>query len=272
MTAGRLGLAAAIACVGATVAACFDFDALSSGAADGGPGADGDAGEPGDAGTGYCASLVPPPLFCEDFDHTSLPGRWNVWRQQGGALGLDTAAFLSPPNSMLAQYGALQTGQVLDVLLRKQFPFTTLPSRFVVDFSVQPVRADSTTKAATVLASLDFDDTAGDRYSLQFSEVQDFGALGVRFEEQTGWSDGGSAYTNHPLPDTLTLGTWTHVRLEVTGAHAHVTFGSVVEIDTPLVVTVAGTRVELALGSSYETEPSMGWVTRFDNVTLDTSP
>jgi hypothetical protein len=157
-------------------------------------------------------------------------------------------------------------------LLRKQFPFVTLPSKFVLEFFVQPVRADTATNAATVIASLDFSDNAGNRFSLQFSEVQNFGALGVRFEEQTGWADGGTAYTNHPLPDGLTLGTWTDVRLEVTGAHARVTFGTSLEIDTPLVVTVVGTRVQLALGSSYETEPSMGWSTRFDNVTLDTAP
>jgi hypothetical protein len=270
MTPWLLRLAGAIACVGSSVTACFDFDALSSGAVEGGP--DGAVGDATDAANSYCTSLVPQPLFCEDFDRTSLPGRWNVWRQTGGSLDLDTSAYVSPPNSLLAQYGALQPGQALDVLLRKQFTFTTLPSNFVLEFFVQPIRADSATNAAAVIASLDFNDSAGDRYSLQFSEVQNFGALGVRFEEQTGWSDGGTSYTNHPLPDGLTPGTWTDVRLEVTGAHARVTFGTALEIDAPLVITVVGTRFQLALGSSYETEPSMGWSTRFDNVTLDTPP
>jgi hypothetical protein len=276
MTRWLLRFSVAIACVGSSVAACFDFDALSSGVPGGGPDAGaGDAAAPGeasDSATGYCASLVPQPLFCEDFDRTSLPGRWNVWRQTGGAMDLDTSAFLSPPNSLLAQYDALQPGQALDVLLRKQFTFATFPSKLVFEYFVQPLRVDSAPNAATVIASLDFNDAPGNRYSLQFSLVQNFGAVGVRFEEQTGLLDGGTAYTNHPLPDGLPLGTWTDVRVEVTGPHARVTFGTVLEIDTPLALTVVPTRLQLALGSSYETEPSMGWATHFDNITLGTPP
>jgi hypothetical protein len=270
MTPSFLRFACGLACVGSSVGACFDWDALSNGIAEGGAGpgeADGI-----DGGSSYCGSLVPQPVFCEDFDRTSLPGRWDVRAETGGTIGLDPSAYVSAPDSLLAQYGPLQQGQPLDVLLRKQFTFTPFPTNFVLDFFVQPVRTDTAANAAAVFASLDFHDVTGDRYSLQFSEVQNFGTVGVRFEEQTGWSDGGTSYTNHPLPDALTLGGWTHVRLEVTGPHARVTFGTTLEIDTPLVITVVGTRLELALGSSYETEPSMGWSTRFDNVTLDTPP
>jgi hypothetical protein len=274
MTSRRLWWA--WACVGAAaiaasgVSACFDFDALSAGLA--GVGSDGAVTDSIDSATDYCASLVPQPLFCEDFDRTSLPGRWDVREETGGTVDLDTAGYVSPPDSLLAQYGALQRGQPLNALLRKQFTFATFPSNFVLDFYIQPVRVDPATKAATVVASLDFHDGAGDRYSLQFSLVQNFGTVGVRFEEQTGWTDGGIGYTDHPLPDALALGAWTEVRLEVRGAHARVTFGGGLEIDTPLVITVVPVRLQLALGSSYETEPSAGWSTRFDNVTLDTPP
>jgi hypothetical protein len=262
--------AGAVVLAGSSVAACFDFDALSDGLA--GVGSDGAVSDSIDGAADYCASLVPQPLFCEDFDRTSLPGRWDVREETGGTVSLDTSGYVSAPDSLLAQYGALQRGQPLNALLRKQFTFATFPSNFVLDFFIQPVRVDPATNAATVVASLDFHDSAGDRYSLQFSLVQNFGTVGVRFEEQTGWTDGGATYTNHPLPDALPLGAWTDLRLEVRSAHARVTLGGTLEIDTPLVVTVVPVRLQLALGSSYETEPSAGWATRFDNVTLDTPP
>jgi hypothetical protein len=115
------------------------------------------------------------------------------------------------------------------------------------------------------------------RYTLQFTLVQQGVALSMRFEEQSGFVDGGSAYANHPLPDPLTVGSWTAVELTVdrtaaNAATAHVSFGGTSEVDLPLSLSVNATSLQLTVGSSFESEPSAGWKNRYDNVVLDIKP
>jgi hypothetical protein len=226
------------------------------------------------SGSGFCASQVPQPSFCDDFDEHPLPGAWGTFDQVGGSLVLDKAAFVSPPHSLLAQDSPLQPNQALDNALRSRFTLPMPPSKIVLQFEVQPVAADTSSGAATVVAALDFVDVSNNRYSAQFALVQQGGVLRLRLEEQSGFVDGGNAYVAHQLPDSLSAGMWTNVRLVITRtaattASAHVSFGSVSEIDTALAMTVNGTTLQLAIGSSFETEPSQGWKIRYDDIKLD---
>jgi hypothetical protein len=238
----------------------------------------GPAAEAGDAGEGglpaFCASLSPRPVFCDDFDEHPLPGVWDTLTQTGGTVTLDNAASVSPPKSLLAKDSALQPGQPLDSALRMHFSLPPPPTTFVWDFWIQPVAVDTGTTAAIVFASIDFTDGASNRYSVQFTLFQNGGPLGVRMEEQSGFADGGSSYTAHPLPDPLPIGKWTDLRLTLTrtaatSASARVTFDSAVEMDAPIGMTVNGSTLQMTIGSSYETEPSQGWTIRYDNVTLN---
>jgi len=241
---------------------------------------------PGDAGDaapiqtdgGFCASLSPQPTFCDDFDEHSLPGAWTSFTQTGGTLTLDPMVSVSPPNSLLATEMPLAYGQPLDTAVRTQFPLSAPPTTIGLDFQFQPVQADPDAGAATVVASLDFTDAANNRYTVQFTLVQQGIAVSMRLEEQAGFIDGGSSYVSHALPDPLGIGTWTPIALKVnrTGANAAtatVTFGSAAEInDIALAMSVNATLIQLTIGSSFESEPSAGWKNRYDNVVLDIQP
>jgi hypothetical protein len=229
-------------------------------------------------GGAFCASLSPQTTFCDDFDEHPLPGLWTSFTQTGGTLTRDPAAFVSSPNSLLAQDSPLASGQALDTAVRTQFSLPAPPTTIELDFQLQPVQADSDAGAATVVASLDFTDVANNRYTVQFTLVQQgIAALSMRMEEQAGFIDGGSSYTSHPLPDPLDVGTWTSVGLKVNrtaanAATAHVTFGTAAEIDVALAMSVNATSIQLTIGSSYESEPSGGWKDRYDNVVLNVQP
>jgi hypothetical protein len=223
---------------------------------------------------GFCGSLSPAPRFCDDFDEHPLPGVWDSMDQVGGNLSLDTTGFVSPPRALLATNSALQSGQPLDAVLRKRFSLPSPPTTFTWGFSLQPVMPDPSTGAAAVVLSLDFTDSPGNRYSVQFTMEQDGGSIRLRLEEQSGFVDGGVSYVPHVLPDPLPVGQWTSVqvvltRSAATTASVHVSFGSATELDASLAMTVDATTLQMSVGSSYETTPSQGWTTRYDNVTLD---
>ena len=227
-----------------------------------------------DASTTFCATLNPSPLFCEDFDVRPLPGLWTTVHQVGGSLAMDTATFVSAPNALLARSSALPIGAGLDNVLRAMFALQVTPSAVTLDFQVRPAVVDPTPNAALVLAAVDFIDAANDRYSVQLSLVNSAGALNVLLEEQTGFADGTTAYLAHPIPDPLAVGQWTRVLLAIaltgsTTGQAHVSFGAAHELDAPLQVRVTATKLQLDIGSSYESEPSMGWNVLYDNVAFD---
>ncbi len=222
----------------------------------------------------FCASLSPQPLLCDDFDEHALPDIWPEFNQVGGALSLDSTASVSPPNSLSIMSDPLASGQPYDTSLRRVFPLASPPDTVSLEFSLQSVSADPTLSDAIVIAALDFLDANMDRYTVQITLFQEGIGLGLRLEEQARLRDGTSSYMTQPLPDSIGAETWTDVRLVVTraspaAASARVTFNSTTEIDTPLVLSVAATSVQVDIGSSFETEPSAGWTNRYDNVVFD---
>jgi hypothetical protein len=233
-----------------------------------------DAGGAEGGRLGYCESLSPAPAFCDDFDEHALPGEWAAVSDVGGTLSEDSTSFVSSPSSLLTHDDALQAGQPLDTALRTQLRLPAAPDTISFEVQLEPVSADLDACAATVVAALDFTDAANDRYTVQFTLVQQGLALGLRLEEQSGFADGASSYLSHPLADPLPLGTWTDVRMVVgrtaaMAATVHVSFNGAAELDTPLSITVDATTLQLTIGSSFETEPSGGWANRYDNVRLD---
>jgi hypothetical protein len=221
----------------------------------------------------YCATLSPTPAFCDDFDEHPLPGEWIV-DDVGGSLAEDSSSFVSPPDSLLAVYDALATGQPLDTRLRTPLSLPAPPSAIALEFQLEPVAADPTVGNAAVVVALDFTDAATNRYTVQITLVRQQMAIGARLEEQSGFVDGMTSYSPHALADPLPPGQWTHIRLVITrssatAASALVTFNGKTELDTPLELTVNPSDLQLTIGSTFETEPSDGWQNRFDNVRLD---
>jgi hypothetical protein len=248
-----------------------DFGGLQGGTPDA-------ASSPPPPPSSSCASRTPAPTFCDDFDHASLPGAWDVFHQIGGSLAIESSASVSPPSSLVVIFSALDPGQLLDTALRKRFALPPSRGTTALELAVRPVTADPTPGAVVVLFSLDFFDAANNRYSLQFALRQTPGGLSVTLGEQSGFIDGGMAYVEHPLPDPLTLGTWTKVRIEVArtaprSATARVTFDGRVELDSvPLSVTVDAAALLVSIGSTFESLPSKPWSIRYDDVVIDLAP
>jgi hypothetical protein len=259
-----------------------DVGVASDSAAEFAPRQTDDAADAGDAapirpdadGGRFCASQPSRPTFCDDFDERPLPGPWSSFTATGGSLKLDPSAFVTPPNSLLAQDAPLPFGQPLDTALQTQFALPTSPATIVLAFQMQPVQADPNAGAATVVAALDFTDVANNRYTVQFALVQQGMGLSLRLEEQAGFFDGGGAYMSHPVPDPLNVGTWTPIGLTLnwtapSSVRALVTFATAPEIEVPLAMSVNATSLQLTIGSTFENEPSQGWKNRYDNVVLD---
>ncbi len=230
---------------------------------------------PQDAESGtisFCASLSPQPVFCEDFDEHPLPGVWTP-SQVGGSLTLFQLASVSPPSSLDVHFWALQGGQPLDTALRVQFPLPAPPTTIAWEFQIRPIALDTTPNGAAVMASLDFADGANNRYSVQFTMFRVSSNAQLRLEEQSGFTDGGTSYAMHALPDPLANG-WTRVQLVLTRsgpttASVHVAYGAKTELDTSLQMNVNASVLHVTIGSSYETEPSSGWDAFYDNVIVN---
>jgi hypothetical protein len=243
------------------------------------PPADADAtapeASPQDAESGpisFCASLSPQPVFCEDFDEHPLPGVWTP-SQVGGSLSLLQLGSVSPPSSLDVHFWALRAGQALDTALRVQFPLPAPPTTIAWEFQIRPLALDTTPNAAAVMASLDFADGANNRYSVQFTMFRVSSNAYLRLEEQSGFTDGGTSYAMHALPDPLANG-WTRVQLVLTrsgltAASVHVAYGAKTELDTALQMNVNASVLHVTMGSSYETEPSTGWDAFYDNVIVN---
>ena len=147
------------------------------------------------------------------------------------------------------------------------------PTTIAWEFQIRPVALNTTPNGAAVVASLDFADDANNRYSVQFTMFRVSSSAHLRLEEQSGFTDGGSSYVTHALPDPLAAG-WSRVRLVVTrsgptAASAHVTYDGKTEIDTPLQMTVNASMLHATIGSTYETAPSTQWEVLYDNVILN---
>jgi hypothetical protein len=255
--------------------ACIDFGAVSGGPP--GPAPQGDGGGAPAApahGGAFCRSLSPPVRFCEDFDDGPLSESWNT-TSINGTLAIDSTVAVSAPNALVIGYNGLTPSDAIDTSLRQRFPLSSPTASPVLELQLRPELADSQQMAAAIIASLDFVDPGNDRYTLQLTLSPNASGLGVRFEEDTGFVDGGQGYVNHPIGDTLPMKAWTDVRIEVRrsdaqDASARVWLGGKLVVDTVLSLPFAPTDLQLDLGSTYvEPRPSLPWSVRVDNVTLD---
>lgn len=299
----------AVGLVAAVFGACFDFDATMAGgpsgdsgasdasltdgahdapadatseaATDGGvvetgpvEGGGGDSGTP-EAGP-FCSSQLRPDgglFFCDDFDEAPLPGSWNSFGETSGTLAESDASAVSKPNSLDETTVPLADGGVINVALRTPLGVPALPATLRFEFSLEPVRIDTTASAAIVLGAIDFLDAAGDRYSLGLAINVASGMPALALGEQSALLDGGPTFLNHPLPPTqpLPMNAWTDIVLQVawtapTTGQATVTVGGTQELDVPLTMTVQATSLQIGVGTSFVTEPAPVWELRYDNV------
>jgi hypothetical protein len=109
---------------------------------------------------------------------------------------------------------------------------------------------------------------------VQFSLVQAPGALELRLEEQSLVHGSPTTVLHDPMPVPIAPGAWTDVRLAVVRtaplvAQARASVAGSADVVTDLTMNVDASTLQLGIGSTFETVPSMGWQTRYDNVRLD---
>ena len=245
-----------------------------------------DTGPPPDApGTdagplGFCGSLSPSPLFCDDFDESSTFGKWDSTGTTHGIATIGSAVARSAPNGATATSNPLTTS-VADVTIAKAFPtLTSTPRVETLAFDMFVEKMDTTHGAVAVVGALMLQDSAKALHEFQFVLTQTNGKIVATFPEYWDPGNGGATgFAEHDVSATVSLQTWIRVTIQLslfngtgTGSAARLFFdGTVVALLAPNLITKNGAPQAL-LGLSYVQAPSDAWVVHYDNATFDTSP
>jgi hypothetical protein len=295
----RVFLAMALGALAARCSALTTFDGFASGngtdagsdgpitadgSSDGGTTTDGSAasdGAPSDAGAGdarpgdggdaaasdagFCASLSPAPMFCDDFD-TPDAGftKWTLdYEFGGGTIAIDSAESHSPPSSLLVSTPS--SANPAGGRLTFSPPGTAKHVHFGFDLKIDMSDPQSGyAEVGYVVFTGAFKD---DFYLDLHTDPTNNG-----FTTEA-YPDGSPVTHELILPNSTTLAGWKRVVIDVDLATAH---SVTMTVDGVMVVQQAlepelylpGT-LEVRPGIGYTGAPSNGWALRFDNVTID---
>jgi hypothetical protein len=244
-----------------------------------------DASNASDAGPDgpYCASLVPAPLFCDDFDENTgdaaaLAARWDLVSNTGGTATLSGGTFESPPDVMLIT--TQPHTPFSDCAGYKSFTAQADKAGvYTLSFAIYLETPDTSNGANAVLSALQLFDPSG-TWDLQLEVYYATPtAQTLRFSENASPSDGGkNTYTEHAIPGTsLPVGAWTRVQMVLDlkqplgplgGNTATLVFdGNPIVAEVVNVTTVIGTP-EIIVGVPYAAATTAGWTVRYDDVTF----
>src|SRR5262249_54941677 len=94
-----------------------------------------DAGFPVLVDGPFCSQAPRGFALCEDFDDPSTQSRWRPYAHGGGAIAVDDAAALSPPNSLLVSFPPAASGTGTQAWWSTTLPSTA--NELDVQFAVQ---------------------------------------------------------------------------------------------------------------------------------------
>ncbi len=235
---GRASVGLAVACAGVVgCATLFDLDALENGSSSSsereGDGAarpdtsaifsESGADSPTDGGTTrYCASLSPPPTFCDDFDGIDAASVI----ADGSRAEPREDNFVSPPRALRITVDPLARDQgVKSAFL---VPLSTFPHRLRCRFDLNVVAATGETHIFQFVVG-----AAGPQLAHLELAVD---ATGISLLEYRRYTDGGSEVRYHPVTAVRWPSGWMHVEVVWTDAFSAslAVNGAVLEQDTPL--------------------------------------
>lgn len=240
-------------------------DALDSGSTDGETNADGGAdaalGADGDGeggATGFCASLVPAPVFCDDFDGPPLTAKWpTVTAPAGDVVATQTTAFVSPPRGL----GINTTGT------NAAFVSRSSPGSFgSVHLAFDVLVAQGSSSEITYLATLEVGNNAVALYASFDADV-------MRLQERIANGANPPTVVDHSAKPPLGKGKWRHavVDLALSGGGPKVTLqveGLTVIANEALDASWQPGVVTLSVGLTY-LQVADPRALQFDNVVLD---
>jgi hypothetical protein len=208
----------------------------------------------------YCASLVPAPKFCDDFDDGDLTDDWTQSAVTPGSLfELDTSSSTSAPASFHVVALPTMAAASNNVLLRSTMFGAVKHGRLAFSLFVPSV---TFTKGAIAIAQ--FHVTLDDVYTLYLRGPDDAANIPMLEEVVAG------TVTRHMLTKLPPVGVWTRVTidLDLTAGKASVTFDAQKALDAAPIAVFAGTEATVRLGGIID-GPSDKFEARFDDVVID---
>jgi hypothetical protein len=269
---------------------------------DGGAGADGgaaadashpvpdqDAGPSGDAGVrdsgsgggadtstppGFCASLSPTPLFCDDFDEgAALAAPWDQLANTNGSEQLSATSYVSAPYAMLVSVDPNTPVTAVDVAGYKSFTSKQgLAGTATLAFEIRIDAADESSSSDGILGAIQL--WNGSTYwDLELEVFYDAATNDLKVSMS---EDGNtSSYLQNFASSHLPLAQWTRVTLEITlsagtssAAPATMALDGTTVASATVNVSTSDPIPELLIGTTFATPCAGGWSVAYDNVTF----
>jgi hypothetical protein len=236
--------------------------------------ASGDSGVHIDAAaTSFCASLIPAPLFCDDFDEGALATPWDQVTGTNGSAALSTSASVSSPEAMLAKVTAQAKANNIDVAAYKSFPAKQGASGVcTLAFDMRIDAGDTSSASDALLAGIQlWNGSASWALGPEVFYNSSSGAFDVSLTE-----DSPTTSTTHVTSTSISLGVWTHVEVALVlpaasggATEATLSLDGAEAVAAIVHVTTSNPIPEAIAGITYATPTAAGWAVRYDNVTFD---
>lgn len=215
-----------------------------------------------DGGSPPCASIVPKPVFCDDFDDGDLKDDWEVLNVSAGSSAtLDTTGYASPPASFAAQTKAVVAQDAAFAHVRTTV--TGTPSRVRLAFSAYFPRT-TLDKGMLAIATVDVSQS---HFFTLFLRDGDPDAPGPTLEESVPGTT-----TRHVLGSPPPANAWTRivVDLDLAAGKASVTWDATKALDGAAIATTP-TAVDptIRIGALYVYGPQDAFEARFDDVLVE---
>lgn len=228
---------------------------LDAGAADAGDARNDAVGPRGP----YCATLVPKPRFCDDFDHGNLTSEWTSSAATNGSVfELDESSSTSPPASFHFIARPEMAATANNVLLRKTMFGAVTHGKLAFSAFLPTV-----TFAKGAIAIAQFYVNLDDVFTLYLRSPND-AAPAAELEEYVG-----ATRTVHPLTKLPPTGVWTRIAidLDLANGKAAVMFDATNALDATI-AKGAGSEATVRVGAIVD-GPADGFEARIDDVIID---
>ena len=216
---------------------------------------------PVEGGAPYCASLVPQPRFCDDFDDGDLTNDWTQTAFAPGSTNeLDVTSFTSGPTSYHVKTPASAAAASGNALLRlTQIAAVAHPK---LSFSAF-LPAVTFTKGSVAIATLDV--SLSHFFTLYLRDI-DGAAPAATLKEYVG---GGGGTTRHVLTKLPPVNAWSRITidLDLTNGKANVSFDAQEALVDEPITAVVGSEATVRIGVIID-GPADAFEARFDDVVL----
>lgn len=224
---------------------------------------------------GFCASLNPAPLFCDDFDEgTALATPWDMLASTNGAEVASAASYVSPPDSMLVTVNPNTADTAVDDAGYKSFPSKQgVAGTATMSFEMRVDAVDESATSDGILGAIQL--WNGSTY--WDLELEVFYEAATNDLEVSMSEDGNTvSYVQHFASTHLPLGTWTQVTLAIAlpagtngAAPATLAFNGTTVASATVTVGTPTPIPEILVGTTYATPCAGGWSLAYDDVTFD---